>query len=242
VPDQSPSDDAPADASNPLDAWQERLSLLAGRRPFEPARAAAAVGALLVVVVVAVMVLRTPTPAPAELALPIASPQPAAPETTTTTAAPDVVVHAAGEVAAPGVYTLAPGSRVADLLAAAGGAATGADLSRVNLAAALADGQRVYVPAPEEVVPTVDAGTGSGAAPGGGGPDGSAEAAAPLVDINTASATELEELPGVGPATSAAIIAERDRRGRFSTVDDLLDVRGIGDAKLAAVRDLVVVS
>jgi competence protein ComEA len=98
------------------------------------------------------------------------------------------------------------------------------------------DGERVYVPRVGEVVaPPVPA--GGGAAPGAGG---SAESGGP-VNLNTATAEELEELPGVGPAIAEAILDERERRGRFATVEDLLDVRGIGDARLEQLRDLVTV-
>lgn len=223
------------------DVWQERLALLAARPGFDPTRLAAVVGAAVVAVVVAVVVLRGPEPPPPELSLPLAATAPAAPETTTTTAAPSLVVHAAGAVSTPGVYTLDAGGRVADLLDVAGGASPDADLSRLNLAAALVDGQRVYVPRPGEVVPPVE---GGGAPAVAGGTNGGAATGTEPgpIDLNAATAAQLEELPGVGPATSAAIIAERDRRGRFASVDDLLDVRGIGEAKLAGLRDLVVVS
>ncbi|MBI2708673.1 MAG: helix-hairpin-helix domain-containing protein [Actinobacteria bacterium] len=162
-------------------------------------------------------------------------------------AAGPVVVYAAGRVVRPGVYRLPGGSRVTDALAAAGGSAPGADLNRLNLAAPLQDGERVYVPAVGEAVPPVVAGeappppsaspslttSGAGAAPG-------AAPGAP-VNLNTATAAELDALPGVGPATAQAIIDRRTTGGPFRSVDDLLDVRGIGEAKLAALRDLVVV-
>jgi competence protein ComEA len=146
----------------------------------------------------------------------------------------EVVVHVVGAVAAPGVQRLPTGSRVIDAVEAAGGAAADADLSRVNLAAVLADGQQVVVLRPGEAPPAAaGAGpSGPGAADGAGGDSDGA-----LVDINRASAAELEELPGVGPATAEAIIAHRDQNGPFASVDDLLDVRGIGEAKLEQLRD-----
>ena len=146
----------------------------------------------------------------------------------------EVVVHVVGAVLAPGVQRLPTGSRVIDAVEAAGGAAPDADLSRVNLAAVLADGQQVVVLRPGEAPPTA-AGAGPadpGAADGAGGEGDGAP-----VDINRASAAELEELPGVGPATAEAIIAHRDQHGPFASVDDLLDVRGIGEAKLEQLRD-----
>jgi competence protein ComEA len=143
-------------------------------------------------------------------------------------------VHVAGAVVRPGLVRLPAGARVADAVDAAGGLRPDADLDRLNLAAPLTDGQRVWVPivgqdAPPEVDPSGGSGGGSGA--GGGVPA--------IVDLNTASATELESLPGIGPATAQAILDQRHRVGRFRSVDDLLDVRGIGPSKLAALRDRV---
>jgi competence protein ComEA len=177
----------------------------------------------------------------AELTIPYAS--------TSTTEAPgqevaaappvptEVLVHAAGSVRHPGVYAMGSDARVSDLVAAAGGPLPDADLDRVNLAAPLVDGSRVYVPSvgQEELPPVVAGGVAVG--PSGAG----VESVDPgqTINLNTATATELERLPGVGPATAAAIVEHRDRNGAFSSVDDLIEVRGIGDAKLAALRDLV---
>ncbi len=164
-------------------------------------------------------------------------------EPLTTTTGGMVVVHVAGAVMRPGVVTLPAGSRAVDAVDAAGGLAPGADPDRVNLAAPLVDGARLVVPLVGQPVPAEVAaeprssigGPGGGAAPSGT----SASSGAP-VDLNTADAAMLDSLPGVGPATAAAIIAHRDERGRFESVDELLDVRGIGEAKLDALRDLVV--
>lgn len=172
----------------------------------------------------------------------------------TPTPAPPVVVQAAGAVHRPGVHRLAAGSRVDDLVRAAGGTTPDADLDRVNLAAPLVDGERIWVPRRGETeVPSVVNGggvapggpaTGSGAAGGTGGATGpgatGSEGAAP-VDLNAATAAELDALPGIGPATAAAILAHRDEHGPFRSVDDLLDVRGIGEAKLEQLRPLVAV-
>ena len=139
-----------------------------------------------------------------------------------------VVVHVAGAVSAPGVYQLAAGSRVIDAVQAAGGLAVDANPDAVNLAALLADGERVYVPAVgESLSPVVTVG-------GGGAP----MEVWPL-NINSADAKRLEDLPGVGPATAALIIAYRDQHGPFASVEQLADVRGIGPAKLDAIRALV---
>jgi competence protein ComEA len=160
-----------------------------------------------------------------------------------------VVVHVAGAVAMPGVHRLAAGSRVADAVAAAGGSAADADTDRLNLAAPLGDGSRVYVPrrgeagAPPTVVPDDAAtpGTTSGATTTGGTGSGPAPSAAGPINVNTAGPDELDRLPGIGPATAAAIIDHRTRHGPFGTVDDLAKVRGIGPAKLAQLRGLVAV-
>lgn len=243
MPDPTaPGDDVPEYAPAGGPAWAERLSLLTAppgstaRQSFRGVALAAAIG--LVALVGAVALLRPPPDPAPDLTLPMAGAAPAAPATTTTTLPPDVAVHAAGAVAEPGVYHLAGTARVADLLDAAGGAAAGADLDRMNLAAVLVDGARVYVPRLGEAVPAVEGGDG-GVGPAGGSGGGVSASGAP-VDLNTADASVLETLPGVGPATATAILDERERRGRFATVDELLEVRGIGDAKLAALRDLVV--
>ena len=161
-------------------------------------------------------------PVPVDAALPLVEP---ASVTTTTAPAAPVVVHVAGAVMAPGVQRLAAGSRVIDAIEAAGGLRADADADRVNLAAELVDGTQVYVPAVgEPAPPAVSGSSGTPAGP---------------IDLNTADEAALETLPGVGPATAAAIIDHRERNGPFASVDELLDVRGIGEAKLAQIRDLV---
>jgi len=128
------------------------------------------------------------------------------------------------------VYTLPPGSLVNDAIVRAGGATRRANLDVVNLAAALADGSQVFVPEPGEAVPAAS-----------GVPAGSAPTPGPVepVDLNSATVEQLDTLPGVGPATAAAIVLHREQSGPFATVDDLEAVPGIGPAKLAAVRELV---
>jgi competence protein ComEA len=151
------------------------------------------------------------------------------------TTVPGIVVHAAGAVRQPGVYLLPAGARVADLLDRAGGPTAETDLDRLNLAAPLADGQRLYVPRRGEQAPTVVGPDGGSAGSGGAG--GSVPAGP--IDLNTATAEQLDTLPGIGPATAAAIVEHRERTGPFASVDALLDVRGIGPAKLDALRELV---
>lgn len=150
------------------------------------------------------------------------------------TAGTKIVVHVVGAVIAPGVVQVLGGSRVLDAVAAAGGAAVDADLARVNLAAKLADGQRVVVPRVGD--------TSAALAPGDGGrADPLAVENVDPVDLNNATAVQLDALPGVGPATAAAIIAYRTQHGPFRTVDALGDVKGIGIAKLDQLRPLVTV-
>lgn len=181
-------------------------------------------GCLVVGLVVGALVwLTRQAPEPADSALPLVEPA----SITTTTAAPGpVVVHVAGAVHAPGVQRLPAGARVIDAVDAAGGLLADADAGRVNLAAELVDGTQVYVPLVGEV-PPAPAGETGGDVTGG------------LIDVNVADAPALETLPGVGPATAAAIIDHRERNGPFVSVDGLLEVRGIGEAKLAQLRDLV---
>lgn len=151
--------------------------------------------------------------------------------------APVVLVHVVGSVHAPGVVELSAGARVVDAVAAAGGATTEADLSALNLARPVVDGEQVLVPRPGEVVPEppapppVDAAAGAG---GGGSADGPG-----LVDVNRAGAGELEALPGIGPVLAQRIVADREERGPFASVDDLQRVRGIGPSLLADLRDRV---
>lgn len=142
----------------------------------------------------------------------------------------ELVVHVAGAVAHPGVYRVAPGSRVIDAVDQAGGLAGDAQPDAVNLAAPIADGERVYVPRVGEAVPVAS----SVVSEVSNAPRGP-------VNLNDAGVDELDQLPGVGPATAAAIIAHREQHGPFASVDDLADVRGIGPAKLEALRGLVTV-
>lgn len=169
----------------------------------------------------------TGTASPVESAPPLFDSTP-----TTATTAPAVTVHVAGAVRAPGLYRLGSGSRVADAIAAAGGVAEDVDIERVNLAAPIADGQRVFITRRGQPQPEL---------PGGPAPDPSSAGSAGPLDLNTATEVQLEALPGVGPSTAAAIIEQRRRVGRFRSVEDLLEVRGIGSARLDQLRGLVTV-
>jgi competence protein ComEA len=152
---------------------------------------------------------------------------------TSSTEATEVVVDVGGAVLRPGVLHLPAGSRVVDALEEAGGLAPEADGARITRAAPLADGQQVYVPRVGEPLPT-----GVAAA---GGPSSASTAPAGPLDLNTADEAALDALPGIGPSTAKAIVEHRARIGRFTSVDQLLDVRGIGAAKLEQLRPLVTV-
>ena len=134
----------------------------------------------------------------------------------------ELVVDVIGKVRKPGIVTVPRGSRVYQAIEAAGGLAGKVDTSGVNLARVLDDGEQIIVGAP----------AAAAVAPGGGAPVGK-------ISRNTATLEQLDTLPGVGPVTAQAILAWRDENGRFATVDDLLDVKGIGDATFADLKDLV---
>lgn len=144
-----------------------------------------------------------------------------------------VVVHVTGAVARPGVITLDDGGRVTDAIAAAGGATDDARLDLVNLARPLQDGEHVHLP--REGEETRPPGVGSPGAAAGQGP-------ADRIDLNTATADQLETLPGIGPAKASAILRHREQHGPFSVPGDLRDVSGIGEATFQRLADLVTVS
>jgi competence protein ComEA len=142
-------------------------------------------------------------------------------------------------VNSPGVYLLGPDARVLDAIAAAGGLSSGSSAATLNLAAPVRDGQKLVVP-----FALVNDGSGPQGVVGGtaaaDGLEGISEPASPgLIDLNTASADELESLPGIGPVRAAAIIDFRSRNGGIVTTDDLLAVDGIGPATVASIRPLV---
>ena len=147
------------------------------------------------------------------------------------TSAARVVVHVVGAVRQPGLYRLSRGSRIADAIARAGGATPKAALAQVNLAAPLADGEQVVVPARGQAA-LVPAGGGASSAAGG--------AAAGPVQLSTATLEQLDTLPGIGPATAQKILDYRTKHGAFSSVDALDAVPGIGPKRLEQLRDLVV--
>jgi competence protein ComEA len=142
----------------------------------------------------------------------------------------ELTVDVAGKVRRPGIAVLAAGSRVVDALEAAGGARRGVDLTSLNLARPLVDGEQILVgtTAPSGVPATV-------------GDPSTPSTTAPLVNLNTADAATLETLPGVGPVTAGAILGWRDQHGGFTAVEELLEVDGIGDATLAQIAPHVTI-
>jgi competence protein ComEA len=156
-------------------------------------------------------------------------------------AAPDLVVDICGAVARPGVYHVPAGARVCDLLDAAGGATSQAELSAVNLAAKLTDGQQVAVPKHGQAVVVPAGGGTSGSGGAGGNGSGATSAPSAPVNLNLATVEQLDALPGVGPSTAQKIVDYRTANGGFRSVEDLKNVSGIGDAKYSALKDLVTV-
>ncbi len=180
---------------------------------------AAAAGAVAIVVLAARFVL-PPAPAPAPAASARAAPA--------GVRRAEVVVHVVGAVRRPGLYRLPQGRRIADAVAKAGGATRRADQAAVNLAAPVADGQQIVVPvrAPQAV-----------AAAAAGGDAGDAAAAGPL-HLNTATAEQLDGLPGVGPVTAEKILDYRRQHGAFSSIDELDAISGIGPRRLEELRQV----
>lgn len=142
----------------------------------------------------------------------------------------ELFVHVSGAVVTPGLVTLAPGARVVDAIAAAGGLTPEADPGGVNLARRVSDGEQLVVPKPGEVLP---------AAPGAGAGAGAGGAAAMVVNLNTAGQAELETLPRIGPALAQRILDWRSANGRFTAPTDLLKVAGIGDKVFEGLKELV---
>ncbi len=176
----------------------------------------------LAVVVLGARYVRASAPAP------VAAPATAAPPVRLERApAERALVHVAGAVRRPGVYRLAPDARVDDAVRMAGGATGRADLGRVNHAAKVQDGRQVLVP--EQARASAPA--GAGAAPESAPPPPGAP-----IDLATATAEQLDTLPGVGPATAAKILAHREQQGGLSSVDDLAAVPGIGEKRLETLR------
>lgn len=202
-------------------------------------RLVAAVGTALCVVGVAWFVL-SPSPVPVESVLPVATTSGASQPQSSST----VRVHVAGAVKRPGVYELPGTSRVIDALQAAGGSLTSADLEGINLAQTIVDAEQVFIPRRSVSRPRVTVAPRHRPSPQTTSTTvhGSSSSESRIVNINTATSSQLETLTGVGPATARAIIAYRNSKGPFTKVEDLLNVPGIGPAKLAGMRSEISVS
>jgi competence protein ComEA len=198
---------------------------------------------VLVMVIGVWWVVRVPPPPP-EATIPFASSTIATDslKTNPELLMANITVYVSGEVVKPGVYVLLATSRIIDALQAAGGPTAAADLVVVNLAAPLVDATQVFIPrigsTPRATLPRPHAGinlpttgTSGGVSVGSG-----VTSAIGIVDINSATLSDLDALPGVGPSTAQAIIDYRIANGPYVSVDDLLNVRGIGPSKLAAMR------
>lgn len=147
----------------------------------------------------------------------------------------EIVVHITGEINKPGIVTLKENSRIADAINAAGGTRKEADLNQINLAYILEDGQKIYIPNKNEKIEDneyiID---------GNGNNEGSTnKKEGDKVNINEAMQTELEELPGIGPSLASRIIEYREVNGKFKKIEDLQNVKGIGDAKFVEIKDKV---
>jgi competence protein ComEA len=205
----------------------------------------AVVGVIAVLVTVFTLVRDKPPPVTSAKLPPVemvssASPTPGPPNTDG-----PVVVSVVGLVHKPGLVTLAPGARIADALTAAGGALDGADLIGLNMARRVTDGEQIIVGIAAAPGQPTAMGSSTSSGPATATPTDAPPAAgkpsAPggLVDLNAATVEELDTLPGIGPVTAAAIVAWREANGRFTSVDQLGDVDGIGPARLEKLRDRV---
>lgn len=150
--------------------------------------------------------------------------------------AAEVYVDVDGAVVRPGVYRLKDGARVSQAIDAAGGLTAEADVTGLNRASKITDGQKIYVPTVGEQQAAAAVGGADSAAVASG-----AGSSSELVNINTASAAELQTLSGIGPSMAQSIIDERTQNGAFASVDDLMRVSGIGEKKLAKIKDCICV-
>lgn len=167
----------------------------------------------------------TPQPSPSAEEPATQTPDPEEPE--------EIFVHVAGEVHDPGIVTMSGSSRVSDAIAAAGGETKDAELAAINLARVLVDGEQVYVPDEESAQPGTAAGAPEDDAAAGADEPGD------TVDLNAAGSSELETLPGIGPTIAERILTWREDNGDFHSVDELLEVGGIGPKRLEQIREQV---
>jgi len=259
--DESDSDqEAPGEDQNSLlPRWLPEAAESRGwvaRMRADPGRAGAialaVVAALAVLVTVFTLVRDRPAPVMSAKLPPVQKAATASPRSSASPAAgqpagPDrpVVVSVVGLVHTPGLVTLAPGARIADALQAAGGPVNGADTIGLNMARPVADGEQIVVglaPVPGQRT-ALGSSVSAGTSPASGAPGPVSGTVKPkageVVDLNTATQQQLDALPGVGPVTAAAIVAWRQANGKFTSVDQLADVDGIGPARLEKLRPLV---
>lgn len=214
--------------------------------------ALAIVAALAVLVTVFTLVRDRPAPVMSAKLSPVQKAAAAGPRSSATPGAGQpagtdrpVVVSVVGLVHTPGLVTLAPGARISDALQAAGGPVNGADTIGLNMARPVGDGEQIVVGLapvrgqPPALGSSVAAGTSPVSGPAGPASGTLKPKAGEVLDLNAASVEQLDALPGVGPVTAAAIVAWRQANGRFTSVDQLADVDGIGPARLEKLRPLV---
>ena len=149
-----------------------------------------------------------------------------------------IAVHVIGAVPRPGLYEFAEGARVQDAIDAAGGLLTSANIDSINLAALLEDGQQLTIPYKAGEEPTVSNDDDSLVLPGAT-EETSSQTSDELININTASVEELDELPGIGPTIAQRIIDYRDENGPFQTIEDILNVSGVGPSTFDQIKDLI---
>lgn len=223
--------------------WLTRVRADPGRAG---ALALAGVGVLAVLVTVFTLIQQQPPPVASANLPPVQMVSSAGPTPAGDVTGGPVVISVVGLVHKPGLVTLQPGARIADALEAAGGPLDGADLIGLNMARRVGDGEQIVVgiDAPPGQPTTMGSSVAGDASSTAGAPQKGAtkaDAGVPAgpVDLNTATAQDLDALPGVGPVTAEAIVAWRAANGRFDSVDQLGDVDGIGPARLEKLRELV---
>lgn len=247
-PDTTLSRWLPDNEPDPEAGWMATIRADPGRAGVI---ALAAVGVIAVLVTVFTLMRDTPTPVASANLPPVQMVSSASP-TPSGAAGPSpdepLVVSVVGLVHEPGLVTLSNGARIADALTAAGGALDGADLIGLNMARHVADGEQILVgiAAPPGEPPVMGSSISSGSSDSPGATSTSTATSTDtgtdsggLVNLNTATVEELETLPGVGPVTAGAIVEWREDNGKFTSVEQLSDVSGIGPARLEKLRDRV---